>query len=165
MLKSIFAVSSGSYSDYRVLAVFETKKDAEIWAKELTEAKVSYDGVEADYPLLPEGAQVEEMLLVPKGVAPYKVTHYELRAELWDNGKVDEQDLQVNVEYAITSYEGIPPTRPRVRYIRAPCHENKGGRLEIHGDSEKKVRKVFSEKVAMWKAGQWGGPKHKEINE
>ena len=30
-MKSVFAVSSGSYSDYRVLAVFSTRRQAEGW--------------------------------------------------------------------------------------------------------------------------------------
>lgn len=139
-----YMVTSGEYSDYHVLGVFEDKATAEAWAG---------------------GCRVEEILFIKAGTPPKKVTEYWQHVELWDDGRVDRNEMHSNTGLVISMYNGIPPSRPRVRYIRAPWHDGRGGRLEVRGDSAEAVAKVVSERIAMWKAGAWAGPNHREIIE
>lgn len=148
--KVIYAVTSGCYSDYRVLAVFTDKSTAERWAKALASESDSW---------------VEEFDLVQRGIAPFRVTTWQQNAELYDDGRVDIGELRSSDEWAINTLYGIPPIRPQVRYVRALCHDNRGGRLEVRGAVRRAVLKVVSERIAMWKAGTWAGPKHDELIE
>lgn len=142
-MKSMFCVSRGSYSDYRVLAVFEDEADANAWAAAMS-GSGSYDE-----------PQVEEMILVEKGEAPRRVTTYRRSIEFWDNGKIDDQGIHSHTDWAIDSYEGPPPVRPHLRFVRAPCHHNAGGRLDIRGSSAESVDKVGNDRIAAWRAGAW----------
>ena len=154
--KKIWVVEQGSYSDYRVLAVFEDEATARAWA----------NAINADGGRYGEEAEVSEMDLVTKGTKPEKVTTYRVYATLWDDGTVEDADnLRSDSDFPITALYGVPPKRPRVRYVRAPCYNNRGGRLEVIGSSAQSVMKVVSDRIAMWKAGAWAGPEHKEIIE
>jgi hypothetical protein len=155
VFKTVFAVSSGSYSDYSVLAVFEDEKTADVWAKAISDREDSYN----------TDARVERMTFVPSGAKPEIVTEFFQHVELPDGGEPQYGELRSLQSYGIDQYYGFPPTRPQVRYVRAPCHNNKGGRLEVRGNSERVVRKVVSERVAMWEAGSFGGPTVPEVIE
>lgn len=154
-LRQLWTVESGSYSDWRIHAVFETKADAKAWAAHLRGMPDSWLS----------DADVGRLTLVPKGVAPFTETTYSLMAELWDDGRVGREWSNVRTESAIDHMGERPRPRPRVRYVRAPVHANKGGRIEVEGSDEQAVRKVYSERLAMWKAGAWGGPNHQELIE
>jgi hypothetical protein len=144
-ITEMWAVASGEYSDYGIDAICGDRETAEAWAKAMNE---SADTCGSDH-------RVESIEFVPAGVEPFQVTHYTRHAELYDSGKLVEHDMRVDVEWAVGSYMGIPPSRPHVRFVRAPVYQDKGGRLEVRGASEEAVNKVFSERVAAWKAGGW----------
>lgn len=146
--KHMWAVSTGVYSDYRVCAVFEKQDDAENWAQAIGDE-----------------ARVEQIMHVPAGVRPFKQTVYGQSANLWDNGEVVLQDVWSHTDYPIDSLFGEVPTRPKVRYVRAPIHRNKGGRVDIAGPTAASVAKVMNERIMAWKAGAWAGPECREINE
>ena len=152
-IKSIYAVSSGCYSDYGVHAVCEDKATADAWVSAM---QADSGGYHTD-------ARVERLDFIPAGVEPFRVTTWSQNVELWDDGRTETRGLWSRTELAAGMLLGIPPSRPRVRYVRAPCHKNLGGRLEVTGDSEEMVAKVVGERVAMWKAGAWAGPQHSEI--
>lgn len=109
--------------------------------------------------------EIEFFPIIKAGTKPHKVTTFFKNVELWDNGQVSDAREWSVTDWAITGIYGSPPNRARVRYVRAPCHQNKGGRLEVVGNSAEVVAKVANEKIAMWKAGAWGGPRHGEILE
>jgi hypothetical protein len=96
---------------------------------------------------------------------PKLVTTYFQSSELSDSGEYQIGEVQTETDYPIASLWGTPPKRPKVRYVRAPCHNDKGGRLEVRGASKQAVLKVTSERIAMWKAGAWAGRGHQEIEE
>lgn len=154
-LRELWTVESGSYSDWRIHAVFENEEDAETWAAAI---RGEEGGWHSD-------ASVGRLTLVPAGVKPRRITTWEMEAELWDDGRVLNERVHSYTEYPITALHGPPPKRPCVRYVRAPIHGGYGGRIEVRGATEKSVRKVFSERVAMWKAGSWAGPGHAELVE
>lgn len=153
--KEITAVSCGSYSDYRVLALFEDADDAKEWAKAIAEDR---DAWKSD-------AAPENFVLVPKGTKPFKVTTYGRNADLMDNGEIVNDRPYSCTEWAIEGVYEMPTKRPKVRYVRAPCHDNAGGRLEVSASSEAVVDKAFNDRVAMWRVGEFGGPKVEEVNE
>lgn len=142
-MKTIFAVSRGSYSDYRVLAVFEDEADAKAWA-----AAMSVDGG-YDHP------EVEEFCLVVKGTSPYMVTTYYRSITFWDDGVIEDCGVHSSTDWAIALYDGMPPVRPHLRFVRAPCHDGRGGRLDIRGSTAESVNKVGNDRIAAWKSGAW----------
>jgi hypothetical protein len=75
--------------------------------------------------------------------APQKVTVLSRSVELWDNGTVEDGREHTRDEW---DYEAAPPVK--WRWVRAPFHDNKGGRLDVEGADHKRVRKVFSEQRA-----------------
>lgn len=149
----MWMISTGEYSDYRICAVCADKSTAENWAAAMN-GESKYDTY-----------RVETVGLIDSGEPPSKVTHWRVNVELRDDGQVEQRGPFSNTNWKWASYDGLPPTRPHVRYVRAPCHNNMGGRLEVWGDDEQKVLKVMSERIAMWKAGAWAGPGHSEIIE
>lgn len=141
-MRTIYAISSGSYSDYRVLAVCEVKATAEAWAKALQEES---DGYNTD-------AEVEDMRLLEPAEPVEKQHRVSLRQELRDEGSEDRERLTERDEYLINSLWGEVPKQPSVRFVRAPMHRGKGGRLEIEGRTRAAVMKVWSEQHAVWKS-------------
>ena len=106
------------------------------------------------------------MGLIPKGRGPYQETTWESQVTLWDDGRVEQDgEPSARTEFPIATLRGPAPKRPEVRYVRAPVHEGKGGRLEVRGPTLASVVKVVAERIAMWKAGAWAGPGHRELNE
>lgn len=123
----LYALTHGCYSDYRVDALFTTeakaKEAASITGGE-TSAFLVYDEV------------------------PAKQTSYLIQIEVRDDGTHGEPDLRVETDWPWDMWKP-PVTPPRVRFVRAPVHKDKGGRLEVHGASERAVRKVASDHLAQ----------------
>lgn len=155
--RDIWAIASGEYSDYRILAVCESKRAAQAWVDALSKQDdEDYSGHSS--------ARLECLTLLDPKAKPKKVTIYKRSADVWDNGTVTSEREWSTTGWTITHYETIP-VRPATRYVRAPCHNGVGGRIDVRGPTAKSVAKVFSEKLAMWKAGAWAGPSYPEINE
>lgn len=141
-MKTCYAIVSGSYSDYSVLAVATDRPTAEAWAKAVRDNKESRRS----------DASVEEMMLLEPD-EPVRTYHrVALYEEWWDDGTTTAYRLNETDELPIDMLYGIPPSRPSVRFVRAPMHANKGGRIEIYGRTRKAVLKVYSEQKAMWQA-------------
>lgn len=141
-MKTYHAVAKGEYSDYSVLAVFDDLKTAEQWRDDFNKTEDrTYDE-----------ASIEDITFITKDTKPFKVTECRLVVTLWDNGVENEFRVWTEHKNPLDLWEGIPPVRPSVRRVRAPAHNDKGGRLEIRGRSEQAVMKVYSEHVARWRA-------------
>ncbi len=154
-MKTLYVVSSGEYSDYRVLAAFESEGHANDWR----------DAIRADEDGWNRDAFVEQLELVPNSMKPAKRTLFVKSAELLDTGEVEEREISETSDWFFGHRAGGMSDRPSVRYVRAPCHKDQGGRLEIEGFNRDAVLKVFSERLAKWRAGAFGGPTVKEICE
>lgn len=135
MSKKIWALSSGVYSDYTVHALFTTKELAE-------QAAEVHRGHE-DYRY--EEPRVEEFYLYEE--IPERVTIYKYQTNIWDDGT--ETDVRQNFETGFPWQHWRAVVRVRSRYVRAPFHNDRGGRLEVWGTDEKAVAKTFSDKRAM----------------
>lgn len=141
-LGKVYAISSGSYSDYKVLAVTEDKKTAEAWAAAL---RSDPDGWCSD-------AEVEELTYIPTGLGSFTVTTYRASVTLWDDGKEESPYCDACTENAISVLNGPPPSRPAVRRVRAPIHRDKGGRIDITAKSAAERDHCLGEQLTLWRA-------------
>lgn len=139
-MKKVWVLSRGSYSDYRVLCVVSgKKKDAELLAARMNATQESYyDEVE-----------VESLPVVTKDVQQVEILR--LQVNIWDNGKTSDDHTNVRVEWPQDALFGTPELE--WRWVRAPMHNNRGGRLEVWGSDHERVRKVFSDRIALIVSG------------
>lgn len=139
MSKKLYSVTSGSYSDYQVHAVFARKQDAEQAIREAPEKGFR------------DGYEISEMPYFPSGALPVVATLHFISENWWD----DESRTQYNERSEVVS-ELDPswhtwPDRPYVRFVRAPMHKDKGGRIEITVlDDMNLARKVYSDNKVQW---------------
>lgn len=139
----LWAVSTGSYSDYNVKGLFPTKDLAERAAVELSTVADSWHS----------DAFVESFLLWSEDDMPEVITYYRVQQTWWDDNRIAEEREDIYTEYELALLWPVPSgDRPHVRWVRAPMHNGKGGRIEITGRSLEGCRKVLSEWRARWVA-------------
>ncbi len=137
-MTKVYAISEGSYSDYRVRAIFKTRKLAEeAIARARTVSRYDDDWNE-----------VEEYDLYDQ--VPQPITTYRLTQDLWDDGTEGPEYRTVST--AMPWDWDVAPRRPEVRFVRAPIHRDKGGRLEVAARTEAAARKAFRDRKARWRA-------------
>ena len=132
--KSVWLVSSGSYSDYRVHCAAPSK----------TAAQGIVDALNGD----DEWTKyfVEQVPVIEKAE---RITVYGIEAIIEDAGTVREESVRDRDEWNI---DPLYPQRLRpvtVRWVRAPIYNGKGGRLEVFGTDLERVRRVFSDTRAQ----------------
>lgn len=137
MSKYIYLVTTGTYSDYRVRAAFASKKRADAWVKALQQPEDDEDGYAWD-----SDARVERYEIL--SAVPQRVKYYNMSVTIWDSGRVEEGRVHVSEQWDIDA--GPPVTW---RWVRAPVHDGKGGRLDVDGTDRDRVAKVCSEKKAL----------------
>lgn len=130
-----WVVSAGDYSDYRVLCVCPSKADAEEVARKINTAKEDSRWWYGD-------ASVESLPIIDAEMA--MVTHETITTTLWDDGRETAATSRQEITYPL----GGDYPRVAWRWVRAPCHQGRGGRLDVHGIDVERVRKVFSERRA-----------------
>lgn len=144
--KHVWAVSSGEYSDYRVLAICDSKKRAEAIAAQ----------DESGY----GSAFVEK---IPYWDTDPRVrTVYGRECVITKAGEVKDEQVRDRDEhevYALWTSRMVPST---VRWVRAPMYDGKAGRLEVYGTSKTRVLKAYSEHIArivsdptIWAKREW----------
>lgn len=130
--KSVWVVSSGSYSDYRVHCAAPSKKAAQAIV-------VALNGDETcNY-------FIEQVPVIDKAE---KVTIYGVEAIITDDGTVREE----SVDRDEWNVDPLYPWRLRpvtVRWVRAPIYHGRAGRLEVYGTDEERVRKTYSDMRAQ----------------
>ncbi len=137
----VFAMSSGSYSDYSVDALFTTR--------ELAEAAVVATKKE-DY----SEPFVEEFELYDH--LPDKVTVFVASQDLLDDGRFGEIEEESESGYEwedAERYAEHGSSRPKFAFYRAPRYESKGGGLRIEGRDRDSVMKAYHDRMREWKAG------------
>lgn len=132
--KTVWGVSRGDYSAYRVMAICDSQERAE-----------RIVGLLAD----PNGygdADAEAFIYFDRD--PVRVTTYSMSCEVWDNGTTSETRESVRTEWEMDMLWPERNVPVSWRWVRAPIHQNKGGRLEVGGTSRTRVAKVFSDRRA-----------------
>jgi len=135
-MATMWVIASGSYSDYRVHAVCDSKKTAKTIA---ARANADRDGYHDDY-------VIEELVYVDDPQIS-KVETLRLSVNIWDDGTETEDRESYSVEWPFDTLYGLSDCT--WRWVRAPMHKNKGGRLEVSGTDHERVRKVFGERRAL----------------
>jgi hypothetical protein len=131
--KIMYALSQGDYSDYRVLAICETKEAAEAAAAKINqlEGRGYYE------------VGIEEIAVVDESVHRTLVHHISI--EILDDGTAG---VEFSTERNIWSYDLQEIPAAKWRWVRAPYIQDRGGRLDVHGTDLERVRKVFGEQRA-----------------
>ncbi|UVT31346.1 hypothetical protein SEA_MARCIE_84 [Microbacterium phage Marcie] len=134
--KTMWAISSGSYSDYRVEAVCESKEIAEATAAKMNLIdQRGYDSYD-----------IEELPVIDESV--HKVIVYRMNVVILDAGGTREERDYQGTQWAHDD------DAPEVawRWVRAPYIAAIGGRLEVWGTDQERVRKVFGDQRAAFMA-------------
>ena len=132
--KSVWVVSSGSYSDYRVHCAAPSKRGA----REIVAALNGADEWTKYF--------VEQVPVIEKAE---RITVYGIEAVIEDAGTVREESVRDRDEWNVNP---LYPERLRpvtVRWVRAPIYNGKAGRLEVYGTDEERVRKTYSDMRAQ----------------
>ena len=126
----VWAVYRGDY-ETTMLCVGATKKDAEA-------IKDKYNADPGNW----QTAYVTWLPLVAPDVQ--KIKTYQLTVTLWDDGLVSDDNEHVREEWP---FDMAYPSAYAVewRWVRAPVHKNKGGRLDVHAKDIDKGREVLKE--------------------
>lgn len=130
--KSVWLVSSGSYSDYRVHCAAPSKRGA----REIVAALNGVDRIEYF---------VEQVPVIEKAE---RITVYGIMAVITDDGTVREESVRDREEWNVNP---LRPERLRpvtVRWVRALIY-HQAGRLEVYGTDRERVRKTFSDLKAQ----------------
>lgn len=141
-MRTVYALSSGEYSDYGVKALFETEELAQA-ALELDQKSSQYSKYDVN--------RVEVFYLYDE--LPKLVTRYYRSIELFKNGTVGKSYDDNTTDLVWNFWDAVPATeRPQVRYNAAPYLNGRGIKLEVLGTDLKAVQKVFGERKAKWLA-------------
>lgn len=140
----MWAVSMGSYSAYQVLGLFPTKELAEQAARDATHL------LERDYY---DPAFTEPFTLWTADDMPQIVTFWRVQQTWWDDGSITDERETEWTRHELASFFDIPAgDRVDVRWVRAPMHRGKGGRIELTSRSLEACRKTLSEWRTRWVA-------------
>ncbi len=131
--RRVWLVVTGSYSDYRVECAAASEADAKQIAATINAWWRSY-----------EDAHVKSVPLVTPPV--HRVTIYMVSVTVWDDGLIQHHQLWQDARWP-WEYEASRPVR--WRWVRAPMHEGKGGRLDVTGTDRELVFRVASDRAAM----------------
>lgn len=133
MSEVIWVVSTGEYSDYRVMCACPTKADANAVMKKYNESGDNWSD-----------ARVEQLPVVEASVEQIDVLTMEITIQ--DDDSLRDRGQRIRTEWPFDSlYPHSPVTW---RWVRAPIHRGQAGRLEVSGTDHTRVRRVFSDKQA-----------------
>lgn len=136
----VWAVVKGDYSDYRVMCVCPTKDRATLVA-------AAYNTADDEDGYRWGEARVESLLWLDR--EPKKIIVYTRTVTVWDDGTTSDQGERQRVEWEIDMLYPEQVRPASWRWVRAPMHKDKGGRLDVAGTDKRRVGKVFSEKRAQ----------------
>ena len=130
-IRTVYAGSSGSYSDYAVNLIFEDKKDAEAWVLAMG----------------PEH-EVETFTFVPAG---FPLTFWKRLICSWRETPFMSQPASWESEHYCSNVDDKPMHQPRVEKAPVQWVARHSAHLTVEGDDHERVRKVFSEQLAGYK--------------
>ena len=140
----VYAVTEGSYSDYRVKCLFTTEALAEAHV-----ARLRGDREWSDDP------SVEVFLLFD--VNPSQATVYSRNARVRPDGTVTSFNRGVDIEQERVEWEyggwnGIAAPIMEARTYCPPVDNGEGFRVQVSGTDKAKVDKAFQDRIAEAKA-------------
>lgn len=146
-MTTVYAVSSGEYSDYRPIVFFATRALAE---RHFTEVQSDEDSWYSD-------AFVEEFEYLDR--APKRVKEHSIQACVKDGavfGPWMRQDTEPTLDTReVWEYSLESSRRPHVRIWQAPA-SGTGWNLRVVGTSKAAVLKAYSDRLTKLVAGEVG---------
>lgn len=132
-MKTMWAVSCGEYSDYRVLCICDSKKHAKAAVKALGEKNG-------------DNAFIERINYLDRD--PRRVEIHFRSLEIYDIGTTGQYVERVRSTWDFDEdAEDLVPAK--WRWVRAPYIATRGGRLEVSGLDGERVAQIFSDRRAM----------------
>lgn len=138
MTTTVWAVTTGSYSDYSVKVLFTSKKLAEQHVTALRE--IGYDSYDAG---------VEEMALLD--AEPKRVRVYYRWARIDADGDVINERVEDSLDWEYGDLWGIPKPIMSARTYHAPAY-GKDTLVEVRGSSKARVEKAYHDRIAQARA-------------
>ena len=132
--KSVWLVSSGSYSDYRVHCAAPSKKAAQ----GIVDALNGDDEWSKYF--------VERVPVIEKAE---RITVYGIEAIVTDDGTVREESVRDRDEWNVDPLYQQRLRPVTVRWVRAPIYHGRAGRLEVYGTDRELVREAFASTKAQ----------------
>jgi hypothetical protein len=138
--KYLYAIASGSYSDYRVHAVCESKADAE------QVAKVGNRSGGAFF----DDFEVEEMPYFPKGEVPQRGGWWSAEAVVQDDGRIEHDEPRFHVRWP-WDYDYEPKSQTKVLstyrglYVTAQSHSRESAVKRVGDRAALEARKLVEE--------------------
>lgn len=133
--RTVYAMSSGEYSDYAIKALFETK--------ELAEAACIADKANDRYSSYDDN-RVETFYLYDE--VPEPLTRYFMSVEIFDDGTTGLESERAEAGMPWSFWDDPVTNRPQVRWHRPPYISNRGAVLSVWGSDLKGVQKAFSDR-------------------
>ena len=136
----MYGVSSGSYSDYRVLFMCATKKLAEAAAQALCDERGGWN----------TDASVESFFVYD--ALPKRVKVYTMQALVRDGkvlggyGRTPEPELYESIEW---EWDTEATKRPHVRVYKAPSTGPSAQNITVKGTSRAAVLKAYSDRIVQ----------------
>lgn len=127
----LWTVERGEYSDHKVMCACRTK----------AEAQAVLDAYNADE----ESRRAARLGRLPLVSEPVRITTLSVQVNIFDDDTTDEIREMIRTEF---EFDMLWPQHAKPVswvWVRAPIHNGKGGRLEVHGTDQERVRKVFSD--------------------
>lgn len=138
-METITVISSGQYSDYRVLGAVSSKEAADKIVERANSHSVDRDGYPTEW-------RVETIKLIPDDVEPVSILR--MWVDIQDDGTTKDLPVQQDDVWEFDHYEDLH--RVVWQWHRFPrTHEHKGGRLSVYGTEHERVRRVFSDRRAQ----------------
>lgn len=125
-MNTVHLVTTGTYSDYRVIAAYTSRK----LAKEAAA-------------MMGDNYHMETIDL--HDALPSRIVIHTIQCNLWDDGTADGLEACTRTEW---DHDALWPEHVRpvgTRWVRAPIHGGRGGRLEVVGTDEQRVQQQFSD--------------------
>src|SRR3990172_9213317 len=132
---TVYVITSGGYDSYLVHAVVRGKKRA----VDMLAARASSETYRGGY-------RIETLPVVDADVTPLQLT--QICQDIWDDGTSGEETVTVRAEWPFDLVQPQQNVPAGWRWVRAPCHEGKGGRLEVYGTDAVLVEALFDDMKA-----------------
>ena len=136
---TMWVLSRGSYSDYRVLCVCPSKEEAIALRDRVNGSRTSWERVDVEELLLVDSAaQMVSVLTMSQVVG--------IKSGDLDGGPHERIDV-------LWPFDTVYPLRAvSWRWVRAPMYDGKAGRLKVRGYDHERVRRVFSDRLAAFRS-------------
>lgn len=135
----VWAVTTGSYSDYRVKVLFSTKKLAEQHAEVLRGDPAGWDG----------DASVESFALLDR--PPERIRVFYRWARIDTDGDVIAERASDSLDWEYGDVWGVPKPIMLARTYHAPAY-GKDTLVEVRGSSKARVEKAYRDRIAQARA-------------